>query len=159
MNKHTRIKAFTLIEVLITMIISSIVIAFALWSYNNILSYLHRYKQNEAQNQETVLFLGLFNTDFNQANTIKYDRDELVLEYINQSPIYYDFYYDYCIRSTQNISDTLQINIFDIDCIKETISNTYVSDFYFTLALSDADYPMHYMKFYTPLQLYNWHAN
>ncbi len=151
---NNKVKAFTLLEIIIVLIISSTVITLAFWSYLNVSKYLKTYNENETLNQELVLFLSHFSNDISKAYTITEEKGYLHVNYYNSDPIEYDFYEDFIIRYFQNYPDTFKVSAVNYSYATEPLNDNWISEIHLTLQASGVEYPLVFNKYYTNQQLF-----
>jgi prepilin-type N-terminal cleavage/methylation domain-containing protein len=149
-----KFKAFTLIEIVIVLVISSTVITLAMWSYLNVAKYLKTYAENEHQNQELALFITHFSMDLDEASQVVENRDYLQLQFENNTPVEYDFYSDKIIRYCNNFPDTFLVSIRQVDYIPESNTDDWISEIHLDIGISSVQFPLVFYKFYTPQQLF-----
>jgi prepilin-type N-terminal cleavage/methylation domain-containing protein len=105
-----KLSAFTLIELLIGMIISSIVIGFGYAAYSLIYKQYLSYKQVKEKVVEITLFKQVLSTDMQQAAIISFSENTLSLLNKNKNPLEYHFYDDFIVRKEKELSDTFKIS-------------------------------------------------
>lgn len=149
----TKVKAFTLIEVTVVLIISGTVMTLAMWSYSNVMKYLRTYNEQEAANQELVLFLSHFTADLENAVVITGKRGSLQLEF-PEGVVSYDFYSDLILRAEYQYPDTFFLKTLLFDYEPLPLQKDWVERVYLTLELSGAEYPMTFYKNYSHQQLF-----
>ncbi len=103
-----RLRAFTLMELLIGMIISSIVIAFGYSAYNLIYRQYLSYKSVKTKVVETMQLHNTMSNDFNNAEYITFDENKLKLSG-NNTLLMYNFIDSLVIRSVNETSDTFKL--------------------------------------------------
>jgi prepilin-type N-terminal cleavage/methylation domain-containing protein len=148
-----KVKAFTLIEVTVVLIISGTVMTLAMWSYSNVMKYLRTYNEQEAANQELVLFLSHFTADLEKAAVVTEKRGSLQLEF-PESVVSYDFYSDLILRTEYQYPDTFFLKTLLFDYEPLPLQKDWVEQVYLTLELSGTEYPMAFYKNYSHQQLF-----
>ena len=101
-----RISAFTLLELLIGMILSSIVIGFCYTSYSIIHKQYLNYNTIKRQNTAAIQLNSILNTDFINAEYIMYDTDKLIFNSENKVHLHYEFKENYILRVDNGLTDT-----------------------------------------------------
>lgn len=109
-----KLRAFTLMELLVGMIISSIVIGFCYMSYSIIYKQYKSYKILKLEIVETIQLNSILNTDFINAETVLFDNDKLILNSANRSQLQYDFNDNYILRKDGEVTDTFKLSATEI---------------------------------------------
>jgi len=109
MKKHQNLKAFTLVELVVVMILSSVIATIAFFSIQNVQSQYSNFEQQT----DTVLEISHFQTvlasDFEQSKLVHCEENSLHLIYENYK-IQYQFAPSWVTRSVENqFIDTLRI--------------------------------------------------
>lgn len=104
-----KVRAFTLLELLIGMIISSIVIGFCYMSYSIIYNQYMSYKILKLEIVETIQFNSILNADFISAETILFNENILILNSTNRSQLQYDFKDSHILRKDGEVTDTFKL--------------------------------------------------
>jgi type II secretory pathway pseudopilin PulG len=151
--------AFTLMEILVVLVISSTVISLALWSYVNVSRYLNSYQEHEAANQEMALFITHFQHDVDRAHVISDKKGYLHLMDFNGEEISYDFFEDYTIRYFYNYPDTFFVKIKQARFVPLAANPAWINEITLSLQVSGVEYPMTFYKFYSNQQLFQAYAN
>ena len=106
-----KIKAFTLLELLVGMIISSLVIGFCFMSYFIIYKQYLNYRTTKQVISDVVLLNTVICSDFTKSNRITaVNENELILDYENKQVINYHFTPEFIIRKADETTDTFKIN-------------------------------------------------
>ncbi|MFA6404263.1 MAG: type II secretion system protein [Salinivirgaceae bacterium] len=155
--KASPIKAFTLIEIVVVLIISTTVMTLAMWSYGNISKYLRTYSNQENLNQELALFLTHFRADVDESLLITEKNGTLELHDFKDELITYDFYEEYAIRYFYGYPDTFKVNTMDFTYIQEPFNKEWIGEIHLTVKASGVEYPFTFYKFYTNQQLFQAH--
>ena len=111
MIQHTKIKSFTLSEMLVVMIITAIVVGIAF----SVLSLVQRQIRTVERNFEKTTEISLFEQrlwqDFNSHNTIKVLDNKITLA-SDVDTLKYSFNSEYVLRDTDTIHTKLTLNKF-----------------------------------------------
>lgn len=130
-----KIRAFTLLELLIGMIISSIVIGFCYLSYSIIYKQYMSYKILKMEIVETIQFNSILNTDFIKAETVLFHENKLSFNSTYKLPLQYDFNDKYILRKDGETIDTFRLattNVLPKYLLEpEQLTNIIVSGFSF----------------------------
>lgn len=100
-----KIKAFTLMELMIGMIIGSIVVGFCYSGYRVILKQYYDYKKTKSEVNETMQLATTLATDFAASEAIVY-KDNMLIMSQDSAKKEYEFSERYIIRSINEIKDT-----------------------------------------------------
>lgn len=165
MNKH-RVKAFTILEITITMLIAAIVIGITYTAYTIVFkSYL---SFNNKNNDMAVLLNldHLLKRDFEQAETIEKDENGIILKRSNKL-IKYEFQPDFIVRNSAGI-DTFKVKMQDVILsfenvpvteMQETTEQNRIDELGFTLLYQGEKMPCHYSKIYSSANLIQRNPN
>ncbi|HEY2582443.1 MAG TPA: hypothetical protein VGI43_11590 [Mucilaginibacter sp.] len=165
MNRN-RVKAFTILEVTITMLIAGLLIGITYMSYSIIVKSYHSFTLKNDEMTILVSLDHLLKRDFERAEIIVKDQDGIVLT-SNDKVIKYKFKADYIIRSgakidtfkvqTQNVSTTFE-NV-EISEVQETGEQNRIDELGFTILFQDQKIPYHYHKLYSSVNLIQRNPN
>lgn len=154
-----KIRAFTLLELLIGMIISSIVIGFCYMSYSIIYKQYMSYKILKLEIVETIQFNSILNADFISAETILFDENILILNSTNRSQLQYDFNDNNILRKDGEVTDTFKLfptNILPQYLIESEQSiSSIVNDFSFDSNVLGEPEHFHFTKNYSAETMIN----
>ena len=107
-----KIKAFTLLELLIGMIISTLVVGFSVMSYFIIYEQYLNYKSVKHTISDVMLMNMVIASDFTNAQTISdVDDNELIFNDDNDTLIHYHFSPEFITRQENEIIDTFKIAV------------------------------------------------
>jgi prepilin-type N-terminal cleavage/methylation domain-containing protein len=159
MNKH-RVKAFTIIEMTVAMLISAIVIAFTYTAYS-ILSKSYAMFVNKNRDMETIIQLDrLLRKDFSKAASIYRTENGLTLK-DSSSMVSYEMNESGIIRKGI-VPDTFKVQIsqplatFENRPIATSVDDSsanLIDDFSFILLFRNEKIPYHYHKSYSSANL------
>lgn len=93
-----KLKAFTIVEILITMLISVIVISITLYSYRNISYYFHKYNLNKDYLFDLEVLYSDLHLNFQDSKEIWYIDNKLIFDNLKQTN--YIFGENFTIYST-----------------------------------------------------------
>jgi prepilin-type N-terminal cleavage/methylation domain-containing protein len=167
MNKQ-RVRAFTIMEVTITMLIAGILIAITYTSYSIIIK---SYRSFTAKNEDIVVLVSLdhvLQRDFDRADIILKQTDGITLKNSNQM-IKYTFSPDFITRIASKM-DTFKVQTQEVNTSFDNIpmgevqaddEQNRLDDLAFTLVFQNEKIPYHYHKLYSSDNLINRnpHAN
>ena len=121
MNKgiQHKLKAFTIVELIITMVLASIIVGMAYGFFTLFQKHIHTVTQKENTMLEKLRFQQVLENDFLQAQRVILDLD-LELNSPGQV-ISYQFYDDYTVRVSKSFrSDTFRVVIDLVDLSSST---------------------------------------
>lgn len=154
-----KLPAFTLMELLIGMIISSIVIGFGYATYALIYKQYLNYKSVKEQLVETVQLHAALSTDLRYSELISFRDDKLTFYPKNAPELTYRFYDDWITRTDRELTDTFHIAVTDIR--KQFIfpdNELFVKQFSFeATTLKEKEY-FNFVKNYSSETLMNYKA-
>ncbi len=154
-----KMQAFTLLELLIGMIISSIVIGFCYTGYSIIYRQYINYSKIKREIVSAMQLNTVLNTDFINAASVTFDTDKLMLNYENKLPLQYDFKENFILRKDREITDTFMFapkNVIPI-YLTESIesSDAQVNNFSFDVMLFGESEHFHFTKNYSAETMVN----
>jgi len=147
--KNNKIKAFTLSEIIVVLILTSIVVALAF----SVLSLVQKHMRSIEENLKEHTIINKLevslNLDFNRFSRINYNDIEKELQFYNEiDTLHYQFNNDYIIKELDTFKIQLQNKKFyfegetkqngDIDAMKLTVSNNNSNKFIFVYKQNDA---------------------
>lgn len=109
-----KVKAFTLLELLIAMIISSIVIAFGYEVYSIMYKQFLSYKKAKTEIVNTMQFNTVLTNDFYNSEEITFNENTIAVFRKNNEPLHYTFNDNYILRTRNEIMDTFKITATNI---------------------------------------------
>jgi prepilin-type N-terminal cleavage/methylation domain-containing protein len=148
-----KIKAFTLIELLIGMIISALVISFAYTAYILMHRQFLKYKDNRKQITDTMTLNTILNNDFSGSQWVYYQEESLVFSTPGNT-LEYIFGDSMMVRIAGEVSDTFHLspqNVL-INHIAEPNDNSslrLVNELSFTANVLGETEPFHFTKNYS----------
>ena len=149
MNKNNKIKAFTLSEIIVVLILTSMVVALAFAVLSLVQKHMRSIEENLKEHTIINKLEVSLNLDFNRFSRIKYDDIEQELQFYNEiDTIQYQFNRDYIIKELDTFKIQLQNKKFyfegepkqngNIDAVKLTVSNNNSNKFIFVFKQNDA---------------------
>ncbi len=114
-----KVKAFTIYELLVAMFVGGIAILLIIVIYLNFQKVSMRIQQRVSNNTFMLLDYNRFIKDFDEAATIYFDDDLLIMDFYNNSSIQYEVKSSNFIRIDEELIDTLQFHFegLDIECL------------------------------------------
>lgn len=107
--QQTKVKSFTLSELLVVMIITAIVVGLAFSVLNLVARQIRTIEKNFQKNTELSLFEQRLWQDFNEHSTIKYSDSKLIL-LSDVDTVYYTFNEEHVLRNRDTIHTKLSID-------------------------------------------------
>ncbi|MGY4538162.1 type II secretory pathway component PulJ [Mucilaginibacter sp. UYNi724] len=158
MRSNVKLAAFTILEMVITMMVSALLIGLAFTAY--VIVY-RSYLAFEKKNGETSIIIQLSKTlqrDFARSRRVCTRPDGLVI--YGQDSIFYEFRNDYMLRRSAR-SDTFHVEIqnlemtFENKLLTTSSADSLVDRLFFQLLLRKDTIPFSYRKFYSSEELFN----
>jgi prepilin-type N-terminal cleavage/methylation domain-containing protein len=145
-----KIKAFTLMELIIGMIIGSIVVGFCYTGYRMILKQYLDFKKTKTEIGETMQFNTALRNDFVNAQTISYNENHLVM-LNDSSKIEYEFAETFILRDVKDVSDTFHLKPKEIQPVflSEINENLIIQGFSFNAEILGEKEIFQYQKNYS----------
>lgn len=109
-----KVKAFTLMELLIGMIISTIVIGFCYMSYSLIYKQFMTYKAIKIELVEAMELNSVLNNDMGNSELILFDNNELTLVNEGKDALKYTFNETAVLRTAAAVVDTFKLKPINI---------------------------------------------
>jgi Tfp pilus assembly protein PilE len=161
-----KIKAFTILEVTITMLITALLIAITYTSYSIIVkSYRSFTLKNEAMGVLTSLD-HVLKRDFDRADMILKTSDGIILQ-TDQKIVKYVFNADFVIRESVKM-DTFKVQPQEVQTsfesvpiteARDTAEQNRIDELTFTLPYQNEKIPYHYYKTYSSVNLIQRNQN
>lgn len=144
-----KLKAFTLLELLIGMIISSLVIAFGYGSYELIYKQFLNYKNVKVQLIQAEQLRSTWTTDMQKAKMVSFNENKLNLSQ-EDDILEYTFLDSMIIRKDKEVSDTFFVAVQNIKCdFLFPEERMFVSKFAFTTTILQSNEPFCMEKNYS----------
>jgi hypothetical protein len=100
------LRAFTLLELLFVMILTTIIIGIGYLTFNISTRQLHSYRANSKKISGVFLVTMLLNKDFTEAKSVLKANDSLIFTSDVNSLLQYFFTEDYIVRNANSVTDT-----------------------------------------------------
>lgn len=146
-----RLKAFTLLELLVAMAVTGLVISIAGLAYNMLDKQFHAYRKTS---EEVALVFQLNNriiTDFANASLIERTGEGLVMQRANKEPVQYLFTGKNVLRIEAGHRDTFHISIEEVTSLfkqEEQVLGTIDELYLDAIVLKDRE-RLHFTKLYS----------
>ena len=147
-----KIKAFTIIELVVVMILTAIIVGIVYSAYSIVGNQYSSYKKISVQNSRVALLSMLLSKDFTTAHYIKNGNEELFFYDKEDNIIRYGFDENYITRSGNSITDTFPVNTLNIEMKflnqEQIIPNGLVDELYFESLIFKKQQLFHFKKQY-----------
>lgn len=117
-----RVEGFTVMEILVTMVISSIVVLTAFEFYNIFNKLLLKKNNTMESGKEMLQFFNVLDKDAAKAVSMELSASGLIMKNYNDDPVRYVFYDDFVIRAMDIVSDTFRIKVMNLNSIKDQVT-------------------------------------
>lgn len=157
-SRGRSLKAFTILELVIAMMISAIVIAIAYTGLKMVLRSFHAFSKRYEQTMVMLKLNELLTKDIDRSEAVRSGDEGISMTGSGQS-VHYRFEGDELIRTAVK-SDTFRIKASDVRMafegvpIGETSFSNLIDDLYFTSSVGMRKVPHHFHKRYSSEQLY-----
>jgi hypothetical protein len=133
---NAKVKSFTIVELLVVMVLSSIVILLALSFYTSVYKSFYKLTDDMEESNRIYSFINQMNNDFEKADVVDYHN--YCYNFMDNDKAFVCYYFenkDIIIRSTDNYNDTLFVNYRNIDttCINNPNGNNYIEKLIFEI--------------------------
>jgi len=143
-----KIKAFTIIEVLITMVLSGIVVSAAIYVFLTFNSLLSKTGKKNMQNLEIISLHHIMKMDFIKADEIREEYSSIFISFNESEKVYYDFEENYVVRDAIATQDTFKISVNDIKIYFMDEESDLVTEIIVDIQFDNLDFPIHVIKMY-----------
>lgn len=143
-----KLPAFTMIELLVTIVISSIVIGFALGIYYQVNGYFSKNSRQQEDINKIVTFQSVLYNDMEIAKEVYCLSDRITLTY-RDNLITYKFYDEYLTRETMHHTDTFFILVTGLSSEKLDSYSDFAKEITFLVENGDTPWQFRYFKQYT----------
>ncbi len=109
--KVNTLKAFTLVELLVAMIITGIVVGITYQVYIMANRQFNSYKSGNEKLSQIIVFKGLLHTDFFQSSSVSKSLEKGIEVVYSDKKILYEWNDKYLLRNDNGLRDTFFINI------------------------------------------------
>ncbi|NOZ46544.1 MAG: hypothetical protein GXO79_07145, partial [Chlorobi bacterium] len=145
--------AFTIIELLVTMVLSSIVVATAIYVFITFNNLLFKFSSNNMNSLELIQLQQIMKSDFILANEINYEYGSITLIYNNGTKVYYDIENKFIIRDAKNSIDTFNIESNDVLVSRQNENRELINEIIIEIQIENLDFPIHLIKEYPQYKL------
>jgi prepilin-type N-terminal cleavage/methylation domain-containing protein len=141
-------KAFTLIELMVAMLISSVVIGIAMGIYVNLQKYALKSTEKDHFYKELLFFESSFRRDIENCCTIQAKSQELFIQNSSQL-IIYDFSQEYILREWPDKIDTFHIPVTGFDLEYLDSEQAYINEIQLEFSFGGDAIPYYISKTYS----------
>ncbi len=143
-----KIKAFTIIELLVAMTIAGIVVSFSILLFLQFQKYIYTFSGKLNYNNEILLFTNVLRFDFDKAEKIGNDGTAIIVR-LTGDVINYEFSEEYILRQSIERTDTFHVVCSDPEFKWIDKANEIVRSVYFEVHVDKHDYyPVKLNKLY-----------
>ncbi len=155
-----KLKAFTILELIVAMTISSLLIGTCFFAYQIIIAQFSNYKANTQRIQEVALCNYVLTKDIDHANTIVQPEQGVLLLNNNSEKLTYIFERDYILRTNRAGTDTFRLAVEEMETKKIKLINELgiqemVTNIEIRLSPKQVNENFHFRKEYSPHILIN----
>lgn len=155
-----RLKAFTILELIVAMAISSLLIGMCFIAYQIIIVQFSNYKTNNQRIQDMTLCNYLLTRDVSSANTISQPQQGIFEFESHNEVLTYAFETDYIVRTNEGGADTFYLKPLDLETKQLRLFNRtglqdLVTDIQVSLSQEQETFNLHFHKEYSPHILIN----
>lgn len=158
-----KVAAFTLMELLITMMISSIVIGLCYSAYSFTYKEFLLFKKVKQEVVDAMQFNSLLNSEFQNAEKIVYSEHQLLFYFENNNTLSYELNDSLIIRKESEIIDTFHLKATNVKASflfeNDSVPISLINDFSFDAkVLGEAEY-FHFTKNYSGETMMNYESS
>lgn len=150
------IKAFTILELVIVMVISSVITTAGYFAYRSSIVRLSIFQYSSQQNVDLSTINTLLNKDINECVYVSLTTPKRCLFKSGQKEIVYRFEEDAVYRDRDLITDTFSLKVIKIAAEPLTIDPFYLTRLSVTVECAGMQHLLVYGKEYTPHFLMNF---
>jgi hypothetical protein len=114
-----RVTGFTVMEILVTMVLSGIVVLTAFQFYNIFNKMLLHKTKTMEEGKEILQFYNVLTNDATRAISLKSSVNELQMKLPENDFILYEFFDEYVVRTRNTLVDTFLVKVTDMNTEKE----------------------------------------
>lgn len=149
-----KIKAFTIIELVVVMILTAIIATIAYLAIQNTQQSYSLFENNTDEALKISRFRTLLQKDFETSQYATFENNQLILT-TEKGIIRYTFQESNINRTIKNVSDNFEINSnnFITSFQKEPTNNGYIDFFQFNIQLFERERTLSFIKKYSSVNL------
>ena len=150
------LRSFTLIELIVAMVISTIVIGATIAIWLNVDKLFKRGMEDTFSETNLVLFVTVFEHDMGRSETASVTSSDVMFSFLYDPPISYDINENYVVRTCLETSDTFKLKIEGVSMVPHDKIPELVKSISFTIRQDGKLYPMFFSKSYSNSRLINY---
>ena len=154
-----KIKAFTILELVVVMILTSIIVGIVYSAYEVVGNQYNSYRKINTQNKQVALLNMLLNKDFTTSHFIKCGEDKLLFYDKENKITSYDFGEQDITRNNNAFTDTFFIPSLNVEMKflnqMQQVQNNLVDELYFESLIFNQQQAFHFKKQYAADVLIN----
>jgi hypothetical protein len=155
-RNRQKLQSFTIIEVLLAMVVSTIVIGATIAIWLCIDGMFKRGMSDTYAETGAVLFISAFTLDMNNAENVKADNTSVTFSFFDKPDILYRFDNEVVTRTIIETTDTFHLGIEDVKITPhETLPNV-VKSISFSVLLNANVFPVFLTKDYSNSRLFTY---
>ena len=163
---NQKVKAFTLMELTVAMLISALVIGITYTSYGIIVKYYSSFDNKDKEMAVLASLDHVLKRDFERAETVLKDTSGIVIK-VDSDVVKYEFAPDFIIRRTTR-ADTFKVTVQNLDMtfeqnpvneLQTEAEQNRVDELTFSLRYQNETIPYHYHKLYSSENLIQRNPN
>jgi competence protein ComGF len=159
MKLKKKIKAFTIMELLVTLVLTSIIVSLASSIYLNMQKYFSDSEAAYEKNSDINFLIGLIKNDFENASSVVSSFGLITLISNDSKMLEYNFGDEYIIRKKEYQRDTFYVKTEELDIIRLDNNSDLVTEIKADIIIDDGVIPFHIYKSYTRDILFNLYQN
>ncbi|MBI5541228.1 MAG: prepilin-type N-terminal cleavage/methylation domain-containing protein [Bacteroidia bacterium] len=144
-----RLRAFSMVELMVAMIVSSIVIGVALTVYMNLNQYYQDFKEKGKIDSELLLLVSTMRADMEKSYEVHGDNSDLTMVFEAGKTINYSFEGKFILRKIDDVTDTFYNPIQEVEVNYLDNENKYVNDLLVNIKQVESIFPLHITKEYS----------
>jgi len=121
-TSNLKLKAFTIFEMMVTLVLSGIIISASMMLYLNYESLIRGKTKQMNSGKETLQFYHIFTHEFNNAVMVNSSGYTTTFMMPVSSPVRYEFEQDFITRVRENMADTFFITVNDFKVVKDDVT-------------------------------------
>lgn len=149
-----KLKAFTLIEVLVAMSLSGIVVSASYFCYNTVTRQFSSFRKANSEAMHVVLLRSLLAQDICSLPYMKANSEYEVELFSDKRKVSYSFDTDHILRTQNTLTDTFDLRTEGLQMLfereKPQAGMGIINELSFTVQFPDTACAMHFMKEYDP---------
>jgi len=142
-----KIEAYTIIELIIALMITSVIIIIAISLYFQLVHTNRSIEKNYNRNTELLQLKSVLSTDFERYENVEYSVNELYFQGRNNR-CYYEFTDFGILRKYQEMVDTFKFEVIDLEYVLKNANSNKITKFTFNIKFYKNILPLTFYKDY-----------